>query len=241
MTTDSLKAALERAVSHIEHMAAWITAQDAFYSFESLGEDMPDIKAALRASTDAAHDDYVRIENAENNGMDKGADFCIKTLAETLGVDDWEQADGSETWHGDVAGTICNVLKAGRVYDEEDGRVAHLEDAHPPAGMREAVRIEVINTPETADFMAGVPLEAAHQRSRWGSEHDAGKSPYDWFWLIGYLAQKAADAANRGDAEKAMHHTISTAAALANWHCALSGSDTSMRPGIDPPALITAD
>lgn len=99
----------------------------------------------------------------------------------------------------------------------------------------DALRAEIINTPETADFMAGVPLEAAHQRERWGADHDAGKSPFDWFWLIGYLAQKAADAALRGDDEKAMHHTISTAAALANWHAALSGADTRMRPGIDPP------
>jgi hypothetical protein len=99
---------------------------------------------------------------------------------------------------------------------------------------RERLREEIVNTPETADFMAGVPLEAAHQRSRWGVDHDAGKSPFDWFWLIGYLAQKAADASVRGDAEKAMHHTISTAAALANWHAALSGKDLSMRPGIGP-------
>lgn len=98
------------------------------------------------------------------------------------------------------------------------------------------VRDEIINSPETADFMAAVPLEAAHQRERWGADHDAGKSPFDWFWLIGYLAQKAADAAVRGDTEKARHHTISTAAALANWHAALSGTDTTMRPGIDAAA-----
>lgn len=102
--------------------------------------------------------------------------------------------------------------------------------------LREEIRREIINTPETADFMAGVPLEAIHQRERWGTSHDEGKSPYDWFWLVGYLAQKAADASVRGDTEKAMHHTISTAAALANWHAALSGSDNAMRPGIDPPA-----
>lgn len=100
---------------------------------------------------------------------------------------------------------------------------------------RDAIRAEIINTPETADFMAGVPLEAVHQRERWGAEHDAGKQPLDWFWLIGYLAQKAADAAMRGDLDKAKHHTISTAAALANWHAALAGADTSMRPGIEPP------
>lgn len=41
------RAALRTAVQHIEHMAAWIGKQNASYSFESLGEDMPSIKAAL--------------------------------------------------------------------------------------------------------------------------------------------------------------------------------------------------
>lgn len=105
---------------------------------------------------------------------------------------------------------------------------------------RARLRAEIINTPETADFMAAVPLEAAHQRERWGSRHDAGKTPFDWFWLVGYLVQKAADAAVRGDAEKAKHHTISTAAALANWHAALSGAETSMRPGLSAEAQAAA-
>ncbi|WP_447727261.1 hypothetical protein [Sphingomonas koreensis] len=94
---------------------------------------------------------------------------------------------------------------------------------------------QLINTPETEDFTSAVKLEAAHQRDRWGTDHDAGKSPFDWFWLIGYLAQKAAASAVAGDGEKAKHHTISTAAALANWHLALLGAEKSMRPGIDPP------
>jgi len=42
------KDALRTAIAHIEHMAAWITAQNAGYSFESLGEDMPNIRAALK-------------------------------------------------------------------------------------------------------------------------------------------------------------------------------------------------
>jgi hypothetical protein len=92
-----------------------------------------------------------------------------------------------------------------------------------------------LNRPETADFLRGVPLEAAHQRARWGIQHDEGKAPLDWFWLIGYLAQKAATSALAGDVEKAKHHTISTAAALANWHLQLSGGDHSMRPGITVP------
>jgi len=105
--------------------------------------------------------------------------------------------------------------------------------AAPSTSVREEVRAEIINTPETADFMAGVPLEAAHQRERWGASHDGGKTPFDWFWLIGYLAQKAASAQVAGDGEKALHHTISTAAALANWHAQIAGR-TDMRPGIGP-------
>ena len=42
-----LLAPLELAKSHIEHMAAWIGARNAGYSFEALGEDMPGIEAAI--------------------------------------------------------------------------------------------------------------------------------------------------------------------------------------------------
>lgn len=93
----------------------------------------------------------------------------------------------------------------------------------------------LINSPELHDFAKGVTLEAAHQRSRWGSSHDSGKTPADWFWLIGYLAQKALAAQMAGDTDKALHHCISTAAAMNNWHASISGVNTSMRPGIEPP------
>lgn len=91
-----------------------------------------------------------------------------------------------------------------------------------------------LNTPELHDFSAAVVLEAAHQRERWGASHDVGKQPADWFWLLGYLGGKALNAAVSGNADKALHHTISTAAACANWHASISGKHTQMRPGIDP-------
>lgn len=100
---------------------------------------------------------------------------------------------------------------------------------------REAMNAK-INSPETENWMAGVPLEAAHQIERWGAGHDLGKTAWDWFWLVGYLAQKAASAQLSGDVQKAKHHTISTAAALLNWHRNLTGESTAMRPGIDPAA-----
>lgn len=94
----------------------------------------------------------------------------------------------------------------------------------------------LINSPELVDFARGVVLEAAHQRERWPSEQDAGKAPADWFWLVGYLAGKALTSALAGASDKALHHTISTAAALANWHASILGAHTGMRPGIAPPA-----
>lgn len=98
---------------------------------------------------------------------------------------------------------------------------------------REITRLSsVLNTPEILDFSRAVELEAAHQRERWGTEHDGGKAPSDWFWLLGYLGGKALRSAEHGDVIKALHHTISSAAALANWHVALLGAHTAMRPGI---------
>lgn len=80
----------------------------------------------------------------------------------------------------------------------------------------------LVNRPLIHDFGQAVIAEAAHQVERWGVDHDAGKGPEDWFWLLGYLGGKALRAAVAGDIDKARHHCISTAAALANWHAQLS-------------------
>lgn len=98
-----------------------------------------------------------------------------------------------------------------------------------------AVEQRLLNTPELHEFARAAVLEALHQRQRWGSEHDAGKTSEDWLWLVGYLCTKATQAQRYGDTAKALHHTITAAAALANWHAALIGANTAMRPGIAPP------
>ena len=109
-----------------------------------------------------------------------------------------------------------------------DERVIELE--------REVERLNaIINTPQSDNFLRAVSTEAEHQRQRWGSEHDAGKAPADWFWLIGYLAGKALHSHAVGNVEKAEHHVITTAAACANWHRGMFGK-TNMRPGIDAEA-----
>lgn len=117
---------------------------------------------------------------------------------------------------------------------------------HPAAGSLGAVRElqaeidrlnAIINTPQADDFLRAVSTEAEHQRQRWGSDHDTGKMPADWFWLIGYLSGKALHAQVAGNMEKAEHHVITTAAGLANWHRAMLGQ-TNMRPGIDGETVL---
>lgn len=89
--------------------------------------------------------------------------------------------------------------------------------------------------PETTDWFEGVRKEAAFQVAKWGKNHDDGKNPEDWFWLLGYLAGKALAAQFSGDEEKAKHHTISAGAALLNWHARMSKLASMFRPGIEAP------
>lgn len=100
--------------------------------------------------------------------------------------------------------------------------------------IRALERHRLVNTPETKSFLDGVALEAIHQRERWGTEHDAGKTPFDWVFLIGHLATRAATNFLAGNHDKALHHAITTAAACANWWAAMQGK-CDMRPGIEAP------
>lgn len=112
------------------------------------------------------------------------------------------------------------------------------EQMDPVALLEECRKLERrINNPITDNFLEGVRIEAAHQIGRWGVAHDRGKTSLDWFWLIGFLAQKAAYADDHGNYKKALHHTISTAAAMLNWHSSILGDPDAqlMRPGIAPP------
>jgi hypothetical protein len=93
---------------------------------------------------------------------------------------------------------------------------------------------QLINTPEIHEFLKAVQLEAVHQRERWPAESDEGKTSADWFWLLGYLAGKILHAEKQGDNAKMLHHTVSSAAALYNWHAHILGK-CNMRPGIETP------
>lgn len=98
-----------------------------------------------------------------------------------------------------------------------------------------------INTPHTVDFLESVRLEAAHQVQRWGAPHDRQKSAEHWFWLVGYLAGKALRAALTGDRTKALHHCISSAAALLHWHTAISRDESGCGQGKDADLAAIAN
>lgn len=132
-----------------------------------------------------------------------------------------------------------NIAPDGTVTVAARGSAKHeLEELKAVHGnvMDELIKLRtLLDTPETEEFDKAVPLEAAHQVKRWGTEHDSGKAPEDWFWLLGYLAGKALLSLKAGDLDKAKHHCISSAAALRNWHAHIRSGQSVMRPGIKPP------
>jgi len=113
-----------------------------------------------------------------------------------------------------------------RQLDKLNARVRELEAENA----RLQTQLDSICVPGVKDFLNDVKKEAEYQRLRWPREHDAGKTDADWFWLIGFLAQKVLYAPTE---ERRLHHTISTAAACLNWHAHITGVHTRMRPGID--------
>lgn len=124
---------------------------------------------------------------------------------------------------------ICvECVRKVRLYDLAKA----IADAAPPTvspdDARDAARYRELSTPEIHDFIVAVEREALHQRDRWGSDHDAGKTDADWFWLIGYVAGKALH-----KPEKRLHHIITTAAVCLNWHAHAIEMFTKMRPGIE--------
>jgi hypothetical protein len=112
-----------------------------------------------------------------------------------------------------------------------------------------ALRAEVarlhalINNPHTEEFLSAVQYEAAHQRYRFGEAEDRKKSAENWHWLLGKLAGKCLFAVILGDKEKALHHTVSSGAMLANWFQAIkldtSGSGRGL--DLDLPSLETSE
>jgi hypothetical protein len=138
----------------------------------------------------------------------------------------------SETMTHVVIHEAC--AECGEMVASASGGWVSIEDYRAERAEVERLKA-MLNTPQTHNFIDALRIEMPHQRERWGAEHDSGKTPADWFWLVGYLAGKALHSLMTGNSEKAKHHVITSAAALGNWFLAITGENTSMRPGIDIP------
>lgn len=206
----------------------WVTAREAFF----------DLIADARRWEETGDEDgfHYELHFGHHSLLPLMAAFGVECVSYPIDVDG-EIFRGTET----PAEALYRASNAALATTAAEPGTVGMSEANEPSKdhiiQRQGEEIErlrgALNTPEVEDFAQGVVLEAQHQRERWGASHDAGKEPLDWFWLIGYLAQKAATAHIAGNIEKACHHTISTAAALANWHAAITGANTEMRPGID--------
>ena len=148
-------------------------------------------------------------------------------------------------------GGACVLLKRDEVADL----------IHDARAARELLRL--IDTPELVDFPKAVHLEAVHQVQRWGVSDRKSKQPYDWHWLLAHLAGRALEHHKEAERlcgvrdrvteeglletraaidsqiayhrEKAVHHTITSAAVLAHWHASVIGKATGLQAGA--PAL----
>lgn len=96
-----------------------------------------------------------------------------------------------------------------KIVAEKDQIIAHYKD--------------LINTPLISHFLQAVKLEAAHQVERWKDSVDRESESFNWVFLVGHLATRAAAYHEAENKEKALHHTITTAAVCLNWHKFLVG------------------
>jgi hypothetical protein len=153
------------------------------------------------------------------------ADFADPGSQASLVAQLRNEANITEEFHPDDS--EIDVMR--RAADE----IERLEGALHDERMEHGLLQELLSRPEIDDFWEGIVCEAGHQRQRWGEAHDRDKSAENWFWLIGYLSGKALRASIEGNKAKAKHHTISTAAALFQWHQAIKADETDRGIGKD--------
>lgn len=216
-------AAVQRIIELEETVAdAWGVLKE--FGFDPDGSRLSNrIRLAMkeRDAAEARHADAIRIAKDEirrvqktearadeletrNNDLQQQAEATMAGLKEL--------ADAgliTESRAAEIAGVRIKTLRACDATSHKEWRVrAYTAEA------RVAELEALINSPHTASFLEAVRIEAAHQRERWGEEHDKRKAPTDWLWTFGYMVNKAVHDV-RG---KRKHHIIAGAALLLNWH-----------------------
>ena len=232
-----MDAAARAAEGRLEALCKERAAADAADWVGKATEDAKAIKAKVRAELEAA--ELRAAAGAAVDMLNDQVAHLTASLAHTERVLAEERAQMRRI--RDKAASYCwgpgwRDADAGEVDpDERATTEALVAFVVGRATEGDALR-ETINSPQIADFLAAVQLEAVHQRERWGVEHDAGKRVEDWVTLFTYLLGKLAKAHWAGDRAKLLHHVITAGAVALNMHAAITGADTRMRPGIGPRA-----
>ncbi len=180
----------------------------------------PDLLAAANAITEKQYNELSAAQpDQAMAAWEEISDAEIESAVRRVtGDHTGEYTQNDRDFYGELTRELVKRVQPANGEDARDVEIARLN--------------AIINTPQSGDFLRAVSIEAEHQRQRWGASGDAGKTPADWFWLVGYLAGKSLHAHSAADTEKAEHHIITTAAACQNWHAAMFGK-TDMRPDAD--------
>jgi hypothetical protein len=83
-------------------------------------------------------------DEARAEAKDEAADFIFGVLEEALGNPTYSPCDGTETWDGDVAGTVYEILNASGLRNEDTGELATARAAAAEAALSrrdEALRV----------------------------------------------------------------------------------------------------
>jgi hypothetical protein len=122
----------------------------------------------------------------ETDGFAAGSlavDFVLDVLSEALGDPAWIVCDGSETWDGDVAGTVYSLLHAAGVIDEDTGETAMqradalLARAEAAEAERDALYAKLHRAHAERDA-AIAQSHAAGFRAGWTAAAEAACCPY---------------------------------------------------------------
>ena len=123
----------------------------------------------------------------------------------------------------------CEAAKCGCWVQTAEEGVAMLRNENADLEEKFLALRAAVGEPLNADWFEGVRREFAFQADRW-REPDKIKQPEDWHSLVVLLASKAIAAQHCGDKDKALHHTISTGAALLHWWHAIAGKSNQTSP-----------
>lgn len=95
--------------------------------------------------------------------------------------------------------------------------MSNLEEENAQLKAKVKALEDLLHSMPIMNFLEAVQIEAGYQKIIW-PEQDKTKSAWDWFWALGYLSGKALAAEKANDKVKYLHHLVTSAALLANWH-----------------------